>query len=59
MKKCLRCGLCCKDCKFLVGNKIKSCRIYKNRLGTIVKGNKVCVLRQDMEENFPNCPYNK
>jgi len=48
-----------KPCKYLVGNKIKSCRIYANRLGTkTFKGN-VCVERKNFKYNIPGCPYNK
>lgn len=71
---CTRCGRCCHymkngkltKCRFLIrlpsGKTL--CRIYKKRVGTILgindDGNKVmCVPREALAENYPNCPYNK
>ena len=34
--KCLRCGLCCKGCKFL-DEKTKMCKVYNNRPWTCHK----------------------
>ena len=67
--KCNRCGLCCHiktdkgftKCKFLLTvNHVKThCRIYMNRLGTVLGNNHVCMPRQYSNYDYEGCPYNK
>lgn len=72
MPTCLRCGQCCyiknkddkitkKKCRFLVILKSGKtlCRIYNNRLGTMITKENVCILRENDKRNYPGCPYNK
>ena len=76
MNVCKRCGQCCfyevagvikAPCRFLifhnVGTRIiSSCRIYHQRLGTIVykQGNKgfICIERKNDIRRFDGCPLN-
>jgi len=65
-KKCHRCGRCCqymKDgklirCKYLIGKigGITSCRIYRQRLGTIVDDGIGCF--EVSPYNWKDCEYN-
>lgn len=71
MNRCSRCGRCCtyelnrqiKRCRFLIGTigKKTLCRIYKNRLGTIIdKSNDgkyvvKCIERKDSDNVIPEC----
>lgn len=65
MTKCVRCGKCCKGCRFLM--RLQSgktfCRIYPNRIGTIVSDKLVCVPRKEQFdengniEHFEGCPF--
>jgi hypothetical protein len=70
--KCKRCGKCCYylkndillKCRYLIGEKITSCRIYKNRLGTIIdtniNGMKIfCDERKNVTRQIPGCVFNK
>ena len=71
---CNRCGACCipvtpdgikRKCRFLISlaNGKTLCRIYRNRIGTIVfkddKGIAICGYREELDKNFPNCPFNR
>jgi len=69
---CNRCGRCCHylvkgvltKCRYLivVGNKT-ICRIYKNRLGTIIYRDSditvKCDHRDNIKRDYDGCPYNK
>jgi len=69
--KCLRCGRCCVvydyeheifiTCRYLICyNTGKTrCMIYPHRVGAINGKNQYCHLREEVEQNFPGCPYNK
>ena len=71
MTACNRCGKCCrliingritdKKCKHLVtlksGNTL--CRIFKKRIGTILNDETVCNYREQLDANYPGCPFNK
>ena len=65
MPKCLRCGACChffkdgelKPCRFLCYyGKYAFCRIYPNRIGTLVADGVYCDAESPF--NWPYCPYN-
>jgi hypothetical protein len=72
-RECLRCGACCvhearhikKQCVHFKLGKPAFCDIYhdERRLYEIVEfvGTQpfVCVSREKVNKNFPNCPYNK
>jgi len=73
MAVCKRCGKCCfyevdgvikAPCRFLIFHKNgkTSCRIYANRLGTIVyrDGNKgfICIDRKNDYRIIEDCPLN-
>lgn len=71
--KCIRCGACChyfkdgklKKCKYLIqiGKSKYHCRIYSNRLGSVIDTlNRIevmCNYRENRHENFDDCPYNR
>ena len=58
--KCLRCGKCCKGCEYLIKGLITRCSVYETRLGRKIKRNRfVCVMRNNLKENFEGCPYNE
>ena len=59
--KCLRCGACCGDCRYLVhyiDGKTR-CMIYNIRLGALTVPGEWCHHRDEVPFDYPNCPYNK
>ena len=71
---CNRCSRCChykhngklKKCKYLImlGKNLSSCRIYNNRLGTLLDTNDdgtliVCTERIKVKDKYEGCPYNE
>jgi hypothetical protein len=72
MIKCLRCGKCCHwqildmpepvRCRYLIGDKITSCRIYRNRLGKLIGSYRglpiYCNLRANVSISYDGCPFN-
>jgi len=73
MVNCKMCGKCChyeyngklKKCKHLVKIKNRTlCRIYKNRIGTVLEilpnGDKIiCQERIKIKKHYKGCPYNE
>lgn len=67
--KCLRCGQCCyytlngikKKCRYLIGGKITSCRIYKNpkRTGIKIDDGIYCTPRSLDKRILIGCPHNE
>lgn len=67
MDKCIRCGKCCiflvsgviYNCKHFIKNSEKNfCDIYKVRLGYELILGTYCNRREDVETDYPGCPYN-
>ena len=68
MNTCNFCSKCChyikdgklKTCKHLVklSNTKKLCRIYGNRIGTMIDEDVMCKLRKDSQFDYANCPLN-
>ena len=73
-KLCKRCGKCClvfnptscnkgffADCKWLIRYQdgTTRCSIYAHRLGAKIGYEQYCQKREDVLQNWPDCPYNK
>jgi hypothetical protein len=61
MPVCRRCGACCGECRYLVKHRggLTSCRIYRSRLGVLIRPSVRCGLREEVHKNFPDCPFNR
>ena len=70
--KCKKCGLCCyprkrigdrividtsERCPFMMTD--NSCSIYAERQDTEKTKGRVCLMREQIKLNFPDCPYNR
>ena len=57
---CKRCGLCCRDCQYLMRlpDGLTSCSIYDKRIGVEIAPGVTCKKRKTSVWDFPGCPYN-
>lgn len=64
-KECKKCGKCCvvmangiwQDCKFLTKNRL--CSVYDTKKGKDLGFGYRCGVREELNVNFPGCPFNR